>query len=602
MSILISAQNLEKSFGGKQLFHGVSLGIEDGQRIGLVGPNGAGKSTLLKILAGLADADKGSVVRKKGLKIGVLDQSPEFKKGETIIEALSSKADDPIEAIAKAYEWWGKLELDQFGDDFLVEKLSGGWRKRVALGRELVTEPDLLLLDEPTNHLDIKSLIWLEDFLFTSTFSFLMITHDRLFLQRTVNHIFDLDRRNPQMLLSVAGGYLKYLEAKELVIHAQARAQQTLSNTLRRETEWLRRGAQARQTKQQARIKSAENLKNTVENLVDKNRVRKVKLDFGETDKAPLKLIETINVSKEYSGKTLFKNLNLLVRRSSRMGLIGDNGAGKSTLIRLLLGHEKPTSGEIKIGHDIKVSYFEQGRESLDFKLSVMKNVCPDGDYVLFQGQSVHARSYLEKFMFTGNHVDLPAGKLSGGEQARLRLAQLMLKDAQLLILDEPTNDLDVDTLLVLENAIDSFPGAVLLVSHDRFFIDSVCDELWALPSTKAKDRHLIRFADYFQWEEWFRSHNDDEEESAPVTVSENKKNQRVKLSFKDKHDFENMEKDIAKLDAEKSLIESQLANIGNSQDFKEIKKLSDQLDAIQSQLEKKYERWSELEKMQSGD
>lgn len=363
--LLINTHKLEKSFAGKVLFQNVSLGIEEGERVGLVGPNGAGKSTLLKILAGQAEADKGEVTAKKGLRMGLLDQSPLFKDSETILQAILSKCEDESESLGSAYEWMARMELTQFGEDFLVKDLSGGWRKRVALARELVLSPELLLLDEPTNHLDVSSIKWLEEFLAKASFATLIITHDRLFLQRVTNKIFDLDPKNPNYLLSVNGGYLEYIEAKEQLLQAQEQREIVLKNTLRRETEWLRRGAKARLTKQKARIERAGDLKEDVEQLSQKNDARKVKIEFKENERNPQKLIEVDNISKAYDGKVLFKDLSYLVNPKTRLALLGDNGSGKSTLIRILLGQEAPDSGRVVQAEHLKVSYFEQNRETL---------------------------------------------------------------------------------------------------------------------------------------------------------------------------------------------------------------------------------------------
>lgn len=436
MALLISTYQLEKSFAGKTLFSGVSLGIGEGDKIGLVGPNGAGKSTLMKILAGISSADGGQVTPKKGLRLGYLPQTPVFSKDENILQALLSKAKDPDEALGLAYEWMARLDLSQFGEDFLVSELSGGWQKRVALARELVLEPELLLLDEPTNHLDVVSILWLEEFLQRAPFAFLMVTHDRLFLQRAVNKVFDLDPRNPNNLLSVNGDYVQYLESKEQLLAAQQKLEQVMKNTLRRETEWLRRGAIARLAKQKARINRAGDLKDDVENLTEKNRSRVAGIAFGDAERNPQKLIEVKNISKKFGERELFTDFSYLITPKTRVALLGENGSGKSTLIKILLGQEKPDSGKVELSDKVKVAYFEQNRENLELDKSVLKNICPDGDYVSFQGQYVYARSYLERFLFSRQQMDLPVGRLSGGEQSRLRLAQLMLQEASVLVLD----------------------------------------------------------------------------------------------------------------------------------------------------------------------
>lgn len=605
--LLISTHKLEKSFAGKTLFQNVSLGIEEGERVGLVGPNGAGKSTLLKILAGQLDADNGDVTPKKGLRLGYLEQTPTFKKNDTILEAVLAKCADVHESLAMAYEWIAKLDLAQFGDTFKVEDLSGGWKKRVALARELVLEPELLMLDEPTNHLDVSSILWLEEFISQAPFATLIITHDRLFLQRVTNKIFDLDPRNPNYLLSISGGYIQYLEAKELALHAQEQKEMVLKNTLRRETEWLRRGAIARQTKQKARIERAGNLKGDVEDLSQKNANRVAKIDFKETDRNPQKLIEAEGLSKAYDDKILFKDFNLLVSPKTRLALLGDNGCGKSTLIRLLLGQEAPDSGSVYRADKLQVGYFEQNRETLNPQESVLKNIAQDGDYVYFQGQYVYARSYLERFLFSRHQMDMPVAKLSGGEQARLRLAQLMLNEAQVLILDEPTNDLDVATLTVLEDSLKEFKGAVILVTHDRYFMDQVASQILAFHKTPDGHTSLETFAGYLQWEEWFESQKEIQalelkrQQNLKKEAGKNQNLKPVKLSFKEKFELENMETTILSLEEKLSELTAQSVAPEVVSQASKVQDLYTQISATQTEIDRLYARWSELENKQKG-
>jgi ATP-binding cassette subfamily F protein uup len=592
MSQLISAHQLSHSFAARQLFRQVSLGVFEGDRIGLVGPNGAGKSTLLKILAREIKPDQGEVTYRRGLRLGFLPQNPVFKPDETLMDALVSKAHDPVEAMATAYMWISKLGLDRFDTEVNVNTLSGGWKKRVALGRELITEPELLLLDEPTNHLDVESILWLEEFIEQSPMAFITITHDRLFLQRISNKIFDLDPRNPNHLLVIDGDYVKYLEAKELLLAGQQHREWTLKNTLRRETEWLRRGAKARQTKQKSRIERAHDLKDDVQELAARNRNRKVNIEFGEGDKAPKRLIAAEGISK----RDLFRDFSMLVTPKSRIGLLGRNGAGKSTLIRVLLGQETPDTGTVQIADGIKISYFEQNRETLNPKLSLLKNICPDGDYVNFQGQYVFARSYLERFLFPTQMMDLPVEKLSGGEQSRLRIAQLMLEPASVLVLDEPTNDLDLETLTILEEALRDFPGAVILVTHDRYFMDQVATEILAFPHGGGP---IERFADYLQWEAWQTEQNEKEALAQKEAAVQAKKEASAskKLSFKEKFELENMEKNILEMEQKLALLETESHKPEVVSNASKVQGIYDEIHKLQSLIESSYARWAELEK-----
>ncbi|MBO9667329.1 MAG: ABC-F family ATP-binding cassette domain-containing protein [Bdellovibrio sp.] len=595
---LLSTYKLEKSFAGKTLFKNVSLGIDEGDRIGLVGPNGAGKSTLLKIISGQMKPDSGEVTMNKGLRIGYLAQTPTFAPGVSILDAVMGDLDYG-EYIGPAYEWIARLDLSQFGDTFLVEDLSGGWRKRVALARELVRSPQLLLLDEPTNHLDVTSIMWLEEFLAKANFATLIITHDRLFLQRVTNKIFDLDPKNPNYLFATLGDYSAYVESKELMMAGQEAKELTMKNTLRRETEWLRRGAKARLTKQKARIDRAHTLKDDVSDLVAKNANRTVKIEFKDADRNPQKLIELSHITKAYDDRLLFKDFSYLVNPKTRMALLGDNGSGKSTLIRIMLGQEQPDMGEVKRAENLKVAYFEQNRETLNPQQSVLKNICSDGDYVHYQGSYVYARSYLERFQFNRQQMDMPVEKLSGGEQARLRIAQLMLNEAQVLILDEPTNDLDVQTLAVLEESLREFNGAVILVTHDRYFMDQVAKEIIALHKGADGNTTMERFAGFLQWEEWY----DDLKELEAAKKNEVKQEAKAaasgkpkKLSFKEKFELENMEANIAALEEKLQAAQTQSVLPEVASNAKKVQELYTEIATLQAEIERLYERWSQLE------
>ncbi len=596
--ILLSAHEIAKSFSGRTLFQHVSLGIEERERVGFVGPNGAGKSTLLKILAGEMEPDAGRVSRRKGLKVGFLPQTPEFAADATVSDTILENCSDRDESLGRALELMAKLELSPFGEEAPVARLSGGWRKRLALARALAPRPDLLILDEPTNHLDVSSILWLEEFLLSAPFAVLMVTHDRLFLQRVAKRILDLDPRNPNYLLSVDGDYARYLETKEAELQAQARHEWVEKNRLRRETEWLRRGSIARQTKQSARIEAAGELKETVAELKAKNRGQEIDLSFGEAEHSPRKLIEAQGLGKRFGERVLFRDLDLLITPKTRLGLLGDNGCGKSTLIRILVGEEPADEGQVKRAEDLQVAYFEQSRETLIPELSVLKNICPEGDYVFFRGQSVHVRSYLDRFFFSGHTVDLPVQKLSGGEQARLRLAQLMLKQAQILVLDEPTNDLDAQMLASLENSLQDFSGAVILVTHDRFFLDAVANVILAFPEQGSQ---LVRFASYYQWENWFREEKSRlttrpaKPEAVPPASTEAPA-KKARLSYKDKFELENMEGKILQLEARLAGLRTESESAAVLSNHIRLSEVHTEIAALEAEIDRQYERWAELD------
>ena len=600
MANIISLNMVAKEYAGKQLFRDLSFGIESDDRIGLIGPNGAGKSTLIKILANQTDVDSGKVARKSGLKVGFLFQVPEFKKDDTLLGTVSESLDpnmDDWEKQMKALEFLSLLNLEDenYTPETEVSTLSGGWKKKIALIRELAKEPDLLLLDEPTNHLDVESILWLEQVLNKATFAFIVITHDRAFLQNVTKRILELDPRNKGGLLSVAGSYVDYLDIKQAQLSSQASQEDNLKNKLRRETEWLRRGPNARSTKQQARIDRAYDLGDEVAEISERNRDRKVNLDFKAMEGGPKKLIEAVKISKSYNGKAIFTDFSLLIAKNTCVGLLGRNGAGKSTLIKVLCGEVKPDSGEVKFADNLKIAYFEQNRESLNQNITLRQAICPAGDYVNLRGQYIHIKSYLERFLFKPDQSDSPLRKLSGGEQSRVLIAQLMLKEANLLVLDEPTNDLDVATLDLLQDQLESFEGAIILVSHDRFFLDQVCTNVLALEHGQFSEFYGLQ-----QWEEARKSK--DKAPAMPAksnaTVGEAKvppkDAHKRRLSYNEQRELDGMEKMIEEKEKELAALleksEQRTQNLGEKQ------KLYLKISEHQKLIEELYKRWSDLE------
>lgn len=605
MSVLISASQLAKSFGAQTLFQGIAFSISAGQRIGLIGPNGAGKSTLLKILAGTETVDAGDVSRANSLRLAQVTQSPLFGAGETVLQAMSSHLEDEHDpdAIKRVHELLSRLELESVADQ-QVASLSGGWKKRVALGRALATDPNLLLLDEPTNHLDLPSILWLEAELERRrNLATLIITHDRLFLQNTCDWIFDLDRRNPDGLIKFDGTYADFLDFKDSTIEAQKTLESAQKNILRRETAWLRRGAKARQTKQKARIESAGRLAETVEELREKNRDRRVEFDFGDSGRQPKKIIDAKGISKSHGGKTLFKDFSFTLTARARVGLLGANGCGKSTLIRTLLGEEEPDSGSVTRADNLNVSYFEQMKDSLKPGVSLLRTLCPEGDYVIVQDKPVFAKSYLSRFHFRPDQMDLPIERLSGGEQSRVLLARLMLTKANVLVLDEPTNDLDIATLDTLQDALADFPGAVILVTHDRHFLDAATDRILAFDG----QGQIESFADIFQWEPWYREQEErkrrESREAAQTATSTSSASGssssapkgKKKLGYMEQREFDGMEEKILNTEAEAADLETQLADPSVSSDFSKLQQLTEQLRQKQAAVEALYARWQEL-------
>jgi ABC transport system ATP-binding/permease protein len=602
---LLSARGLSHAFGARPLFEGVTFTLNDGDRIGLIGPNGAGKSTLLAILAGLIAPDRGEVARRGGLRIAYVAQTPELE-GATVraavVSGLSPEQHGDFEHERVVDEWVNRLELEP---ERPLGELSGGWRKRVALARALVSRPELLLLDEPTNHLDVTSILWLERLLASARFATLTVTHDRLFLQRISNRILELDRRNAGGVLDVDGDYATYVEQKAEAMAAQEQREQELKNTLRRETEWLRRGPSARSTKQRARIQRAEALATEVQGLGSRNRVGSVELDFegkAEDEIRPKRLIEARGIAKRYGEQTVFSEVDLFIGPKTRLGLLGPNGCGKTTLLRTLTGEAEPTSGDVLRADGLSVAYFEQDRASLDPALTVAQTVSPDGDFVLFRGSHLHRHGYLQRFLFRPEQMAQPVRSLSGGEQSRLLLARLMLTPANVLVLDEPTNDLDLATLGVLEEALQSFDGAVLLVTHDRYFLDQVATELVAF-GTRAGDRgRLTKLADLAQWETWHTAESAAEkadpkrETKAAVAPAEPKPPKKKKLSFNDQRDYDTIEARILEAEGRVATLEAELAHPDVVSNASRLVDLDGELNEARAAVDALYGRWVALE------
>ncbi|HEV3032345.1 MAG TPA: ABC-F family ATP-binding cassette domain-containing protein [Polyangia bacterium] len=615
MAILLSAQGLGHAFGARALFDDVSFTLADGNRVGLIGPNGAGKSTLLRILAGELGPDRGSVARRGGLRVAFLPQMPTFAPGATVRAAIASGLPEAARAAgswedeARVEELIAKLGLagPEAGADQAVAKLSGGWSKRVALARALVGDPELVLLDEPTNHLDIESILWLERFLAGARFATVTVTHDRLFLQRAANRILELDRRNAGGLLDVAGDYATYVDRKADAMSAQERREDVLRNTLRRETEWLRRGPKARSTKQEARIQRAGALADEVGELATRNRARAVAVDFQGSGRKTKRLIEARGVSVRYGARAVFEGVDVLVGPGTRLGLLGPNGCGKSTLLRVLTGAQAPTAGEVARADGLEVAFFEQDRAALDPARSVADTVCPDGDFVQFRGARVHRHGYLERFLFRSEQMSQPVGRLSGGEQSRLLVAQLMLRPASVLVLDEPTNDLDLHTLGVLEEALTSFDGAVLIVTHDRYFLDQVATQILAFHVKPGEEGRVSAFAGLSQWEEWHAAQGPATRASraaalaAVAVAAPPAPAPRKKLSFNLQREWDGIEARIADAEGKLSALEAEAQTPAVVSDAARLVALAEQSCAARAEVDRLYARWAELETLLSA-
>ena len=430
VGILLSCQNLSKSFGSRPLFEGLSFGLFEGERTGLIGPNGTGKSTLLKILAGLERPDEGVISARKGLKVGYLAQQDRFEEpgeGLTVFDAVKNG----LEGLGLE-DWEVDIRADQgleeagfTNPEQKVSALSGGWRKRLAILTQVLREPDLLLMDEPTNHLDLEGVLWLESFMENLAFSFLVVTHDRRFLEKIGNRIIELNKQYPEGYFGNTGNYTQFLEKREELFNSQAQRESTVANLVRREIEWLRRGPKARQTKQQARIDRAGDLMDELGDLKYRNsQGRNVDIDFSGSDRQTRRLVAAEKVVKSLGGRKLFGPLDLLLTPGDKLGLLGENGSGKSTLLKIMAGKVHPDTGTLKQAENLRVVTFDQHRDQLDLNLRLREALCEKGDYVTYKESQIHVASWASRFFFAKDQLDMPLRQLSGGEQSRVLIAR----------------------------------------------------------------------------------------------------------------------------------------------------------------------------------
>lgn len=584
----VDVQNLSKSFGEQWLFDDISFSIGQGQRIGLIAKNGTGKSTLLSILCGREAYDSGSIIYKRDLTVGYLEQSPSFNAGDTVLEACFNHEKNE-EKILKAKQILTQLKISDM--DKPMGELSGGQQKRVALANVLITSPDMLILDEPTNHLDLEMIEWLEKYLSRGNKTLLMVTHDRFFLDRVCNVILELDNKQ---IYQYRGNFEYYLEKRQARID-NARAEVARANNLyKRELEWMRRMPQARGHKAKYREKAFYELERIAKQRIEERqlRLKSSNVYIGN------KIFECQYVSKVFDDNTvILKDFYYNFARYEKMGLVGNNGTGKSTFVKLLLGLLQPDSGKFDIGDTVKFGYFSQ--EGLSFNeqdkvIDVIKNIA---DYIdLGGGRHMSASQFLQYFLFTPEQQYNYVYKLSGGERRKLYLCTVLMKNPNFLVLDEPTNNLDIQTMQVLEEYLADFPGCVIIVSHDRYFMDKVVDHILVF---KGQGNIKDFPGNYTQYREW----TDDEEKQATETEEKKQEQrkeqesrvekQKTKLSYKEKREFEQLEKDIEQLETEKKTIEDKLSSANISVD--EITTLSKRLPIVMNELDEKTNRWLEL-------
>ncbi len=628
MSHLI-VSNLTKTVGDKTLFENIEFTIYDGERAGLIGINGTGKSTLLSILAGVQDADSIDLDHPNKYRVAYLPQEPKFQDGETVLQAVFS-GDSPILQLNRQYEdtvtelsknpqseelqnklfrlqqqmdtekaWdvnaLAKQALTKLGIDMYdesVSKLSGGQQKRVALAKVLIEPADLYLLDEPTNHLDVQSTEWLQEMVLRLKGAVIFITHDRYFLDEISTHIYELA---DQTLYRHTGNYADYLEARAIREEMNAATQEKLRNRYRSELKWIRRGAKARTTKQKARIQRFEEL----DSKIDRNS-NDANLEMAlATTRLGKKVIEGEHLSKSFGERVILKDFNFLLQQGDRIGIIGANGYGKSTLLNMLAGELEPDAGEVIVGSTVRIAHFKQVLPPMNENERMIEYIREaSNDITDAEGVRFSAAQMLERFLFPLHTHGTPIGKLSGGECKRLHLLRLLMEQPNVLLLDEPTNDLDIETLGVLEDFIEHFPGVVITISHDRFFLDRIAKKLWIFDGKGNVDESLDIYSDYLEKQAAVQKEIV-KEEMVEKPKPQKQKSDKKKLSFKEQKEWETISDSIAKIEEDIMKTEEEISTAGA--DYTKLQNLTAKLDELNQEYERLIERWTYLDEIVNG-
>ncbi|MGE6260304.1 ABC-F family ATP-binding cassette domain-containing protein [Heyndrickxia sporothermodurans] len=623
----LTVENLSKSYGDKQLFRNISFIINEKERIGLIGVNGTGKSSLLKIIAKIDDSDSGEMIHPNDYTISYLSQNPELNPDLTIIEqiyqgeavimkllrsfelSLLQLERDPMnekyqeqmyklqtemdaqqawDASANAKTILSKLGIDYF--DKKIAELSGGQKKRVALAQVLIETPDLLILDEPTNHLDYETVKWLEDYLSKYLGAVLLVTHDRYFLDHVTNRMFEM---NHGTLYSYRGNYQSFIEAKSIREEDALQAEEKRKNLYRRELAWMRRGAKARSTKQKARIQRFEQLESNIGNIPSKENVD-IALKGSRLGK---QVFELQHAYKSYPGQKILHDFNWLVKPHDRIGIIGKNGSGKSTFMNIIAGKIKLDHGQIITGQTVKIAYYQQENEELDGNKRMIEYIRESGEVVTTKdGESISATQMLERFLFPMNTHGTPIRKLSGGEKRRLYLLKLLMEKPNVLLLDEPTNDLDTQTLTVLEDYLEEFPGVVISVSHDRYFLDKTAQQLLIFQGEGEISRYYGAYSDYLELDKKEEKELPSKNFHTSTTNEQHKPLKKKKLSYNEQREWDEIEQQIASAEEVIESLQNQLNNVGS--DFEKAQEITKELDTENEKLESLIERWSYLSEL----
>ncbi len=592
---LLSCEGITKSFGGPPLFEELTFALHEGDHVGLVGPNGAGKSTLLRILGGVEIPDSGICTRRKNVRIGYVPQTPIFAPGTSAASivgagvATDTRLDDHErdERVGLAL---GKAGFTDPGVS--TDLLSAGWRTRLVIARELARTPDVLLLDEPTNHLDIDSILWLESILRSASIAFVVVSHDRYFLESVARRMLEISRLHDSGLFHVTGTYADFLEARDEALSNQAAYRDTLANLVRREVAWLRRGAKARTSKSKARIQSAERSIEQLEEGRARNAVSTVGIEFTSSGRRTKRLWSGEGLRIAFGGTTIVDGLDLLLTPGMRLGVLGPNGSGKTTLLRTIVGEMAPTAGTIRRAEALRVVYFDQNRDALDPALTLKRALAPEGDSVVYRDQALHVASWAKRFLFHPEQLETPVSRLSGGERARVVLARMMLQPADLLVLDEPTNDLDIPALEVLEEALLEFPGALVLVTHDRHLLDRVSTQVLALDGSGGAQH----FAAYDQWEANRRPQAPPRRDMRRALTPKAKRSGSRRLTYLEQREWDGMEAAVTEAEARMAVAQALVNDPSIATDAGMLQKRLSELGDLQAQVDRLYARWAELE------
>ena len=590
---ILNVEKVSKTYGEKELFNNISLGINSGDKIGLIGVNGTGKSTLLKIIAGVEEPDEGQVVKGKGIELAYLAQTPLYYDNENVLEyVMRGKHAD---SQPKAKEILNKLGITDHGA--MMNILSGGQKKRAALARTLVEPARLLILDEPTNHLDNDMVLWLEQFIKNFKGELIMVTHDRYFLDNVTNRIVELDKAS---LYSYDTNYSGFLELKTQREEMERATEAKRQNILRKELAWIRRGCQARSTKQQARIDRFEDMKEASKQA--RARFDKQLMDMNSvSSRLGRKTVELHNICKSFGERTIIDDFTYIFLRDNRIGIVGDNGCGKSTLMKIIAGQLEPDSGSVEVGETVRIGYFMQENEPLDDSLTVLEFVRSIGEYVTTADGKATASQMCEKFLFTPKQQWTPISKLSGGEKRRLYLLSVLMSAPNVLILDEPTNDLDIETLEILEEYLDGFAGIVITVSHDRYFLDRVVDRIFAFEAGGHLTQYEGGYTDYRDKcvsSIYNVSSNGTSDASKSKAAGQARKvynshEDKLKFTYMEQKEYETIDDDIEKLETKVSELDDEIAK--NATSYSKLAELTKEKEDVEKQLEEKLERWEYL-------